>query len=600
MKKIDRFTEFIQAIKQSFDLTKKIIPNLVWFDLVKTIWNSCSTFFASGITSLGIIMITRLNKNEDMFLWVLIFIASTTFFMVVNQIFSEFETVYTALKNEKLFQEQKAFFAEKIDTLDPARLFSPNFSKIKNKFENKGWKAMTGMYDKIFILIGGIITFTVSLGIAAWLSPWVIILAIVPGIYSGVSIALANKKVLKIWDDGHHDRMMFLEYDSLVSHNWSILQTIFHGSRSYFKKRFGESRLDVQNNIVEIQNVRTKRRLWFVGINTVCTVIAIAIICLSAKNGKVTIVTWPIIYAAFYAIKNAVTILGFYSAGIYVDMTEYKRYFVPFSELDPLYPEGNKKIETLFPISFENVGFTYPTNEPEPSPAINNLSLTIQKGEMVGLIGHNGGGKTTLINMISGIYFPAQGNVSFSGTSIDQIKRSSLYDLILVESSHNGLPKTTVREIVSASLEQNQDEVIWEVLEVVGMKTFVEELPDRLETKIGEHWDKGRLISAGQIKRLSLGALYFKSLDPKIEMIIMDEPMANIDPETKTDLYNKITNGTLFPGKTVVVCLHDKEYEYLFPRIIKMTQGVMTEKKINLRTNSLSFSLFQEPEYQSN
>jgi ABC-type bacteriocin/lantibiotic exporter with double-glycine peptidase domain len=269
--------------------------------------------------------------------------------------------------------------------------------------------------------------------------------------------------------------------------------------------------------------------------------------------------------------------------------------------MEPMYPEGDQMIETLLPLSFNKVTFSYPSKESQqPKSAISNLSFNIEKGEMVGLIGHNGGGKTTLINMMSGIYFPDSGDISYDGISIREIKRQSLHKLMLVESSYNGLPRTTIREIVAASLDASHDELIWKALDVVGMKSFVLELPEQLDARIGEHWEKGRLLSAGQNKRLSLASLYFKSLDPNIEMVIMDEPMANIDPETKKDLYERITNKTLFPNKTVVVCLHDKEYEYLFPRLIKMTKGIMTEKKMNSRTNSLSFSLFQEPEYISN
>lgn len=592
---------FREALAQSFALAKKISSRLIAFDVSKTIWNSLALIIGSGITSLGFMMITQLNKDDGNLVWAPVFIAATTIFMVGNQYFMEMGNVYKTLKNEKLFQLQKAFLAEKIDMLDPARLFSSDFSKIKNKFENKGWKAMVDLYENIFMVSEGLITLLVSVGLAILLSPWVIVFAIIPGIFGGLAIALSNRKVLKIWDDGHHDRVSFREYDSLMSNNFSILQTIFHNSRGYFKDRFAESRADVESNVMAMQEVRTKRKVWFVVVNVFCTIGAIIMICLSAKKGSVTVVTWPIVYGAFTGIKNAMSILGFYIADIVINMMEYKKYFIPFSKMEPMYPEGDQIIETLLPLLFNEVTFSYPSKENStPKPAINGLSLKVEKGEMVGLIGHNGGGKTTLINMMSGIYFPDHGDVLFGDSSIRNIKRDSLHRLMLVESSHNGLPRTTIREIVATSLDVSHDELIWNALDVVGMKHFVLELPEQLDTRIGEHWEKGRLLSAGQNKRLSLASLYFKSLDPNIEMVIMDEPMATIDPETKTDLYNKITNGTLFPDKTVIVCLHDREYEYQFPRLIKMNQGVMTERKKNMRTNNLSFSLFQESEYQSN
>lgn len=569
---------FIEAMRHSIRLTKNIAPYLVWFDGIKNIWYAVMPLINNGVLpSLGIIMITKLNNQEDMGLWMTLFIGATAIFLMTTSVLTEFENYFDIQRSEKSFQESKMFIAKKIDQLDPARLFTGDFSEVKANFESKGWKSMEFLYQKNFSILQTLIALTFSIGIAIWLSPWVILLALIPGIYSGVSIVITNKKGLKIWDKGLHNRMLHSEYDGLVSNNRSVLQTIFHGSRSYFKNRFIQTRELMNENLLQRQKLQIKRRSVFIVINLICTIGAIIVICIPAIHGEMTIAKWPIAYAAYIGIRNGIAQLAFHLAGVISSMQEYQRYFVPFANLQPLYPEGTQNVSTLLPIKLDDVVFTYPN---EKNSTLKGLSLTIEKGETVGLVGQNGGGKTTLINMLAGVYFPDSGRFSLGGIQIQNIKRSSLYEFLLVESTNNGLPKTTVREIVSASLDPKNDQLIWESLEMVGIKGFVEKLPKQLDTEIGERWKKSKLLSSGQMKRLSLASLHFKSRNPRIELVILDEPMNSIDPETKKLFYNAIARKELFPGKTVIVCLHDEQFEYLFPRLIRIKDGVSLKEKV--------------------
>lgn len=591
MKKKIMDSLFIQAMKQSFNVTKNISPHLIRFDIFKNIWYSVMPLINNGVLpSLGIIMITKLNKQEDMIMWMVTFIGATAIFGVVSSTLMELENYYDTLREEKNFQEQKAFMAMKIDTLDPAQLFTGKFSELKTKFETRGWRSMAGMYKKFFMIIQTVIALTLSIGVAVVLSPWVVVFAVIPGIFSGISIALTDKKGSMIWDEGHHNRMMHSEYDKLVSSNRSVLQTIFHGSREYFKFRFIETRNGMNDNLLQIQTLQTKRRFLFIGINLICTIGAIIVICIPAMKGKMTVAMWPMAYAGYVGIRSSIGQFSFTIAKLISSFDEYKKYFAPLVDLQPLYPEGSKKVQTILPVQLDNVVFTYPN---ETKPTIKGISLTINKGEMIGLVGENGGGKTTLINMISSVYYPNSGSLTLGNVPVQDIKRSSIYSYLLVESTNNGLPNTTIREIVSASIVQENDDQTWESLEAVGMKKFVENLPKQLDTEIGERWKKSKLLSTGQMKRLSLASLHFKSKNPNIELIILDEPMGNIDPRVKREMYKKITNGELFPGKTVITCLHDEHFESLFPRLIRIENGMEVIKdKIFIPGVSLSFSLY--------
>ncbi len=561
---------FSDAMRRSFRFSRSISPNMVRFDIFKNIWFALGVIINPGLTSLGILMISKISKGENMIPWGAYFIIALILVFIIDRAITEFTQYLNTLKSEKNFQEQKLFIQQRIDTLDPAQLFNNDFAKAKSKFIEKGWGSMTDLYDHVFLMAQGIISLALSITIVFILSPWVIVLALVPGMVSIWVYVRAHKRVLALWDSGRITRLEFNEYNDLISNNRSTLQTIFHGTRDYFRSRFLAKRDEINQDRLTINKIMRNNRITVGIIDLVCTIGAVGLICYSAYHGHVTIVAWPLIYGSLNSIKRSIGSFGFTLSTFLNSMKEYEKYFVPFAELKPMYQEGSEEAMTLLPITADMVTFLYPNGH---RPAVDQLSLTIEKGEIIGLVGNNGSGKTTLINLISAVYFPATGSFKLGDKQTWQLKRESVLKHMLVELVFNGLPDTSIREIVGATLSTDHDEEIWESLRVVGLADFVRDLPLKLDTYIGEQWDGGIHLSTGQSKRLSLASLYFKSRNPDIEIIIMDEPMGNIDPETRADLYRKITMGTLFPGKTVIIALHDSHFEHLFKRIITMSQG---------------------------
>ena len=571
MKKKTHFNTrlLIQAIKESFAVTRKISPHIIKFHIFESIWSASQNMGWSAITGLGFIVITKLN-NGGSFTWSFVFIITVAIWFIISQYIREKDYYYGNLLSEGDSNEQRMFIQKKIDGLDPARLLTNDFAKMRTLFFQKGWRSMKGFYSKIFNISEKLLGFILSLAVIAKLSPWVIIFALTPGFVSGFFNMRAHRKILDLWESGHDTRIMFDEYAGLMSNNKSVLQTVFHGTRDYFKGRFYKTRSEIVDSIFQIQKISSSNRGIVAGFDVICTAISIGFMCRSASQGAITLLTWPIAFGALFTIKGSISNLGFSLSEFFNSFKEYEKYFVPFATLQPLYPEGSKTVDTILPIIINDVTFTHPNKH---RPAVENVSTTISQGEIIGLIGRNGGGKTTLINLIAGVYFPEKGNVFLGAGTTFEIKRSSILDHMLIESVYDGLPDTTLREIISASLSTENDGLIWNALRVVGMEDFVKDLPNQLDTYIGEQWNGGIQLSTGQTKRVSLAALYFKASNSNIEVIILDEPMGNIDPETKREFYTKITSGTLFPGKTIIVCLHDEQYEYMFQKLIRLQEG---------------------------
>lgn len=192
-----------------------------------------------------------------------------------------------------------------------------------------------------------------------------------------------------------------------------------------------------------------------------------------------------------------------------------------------------------------NVSYSYPGAN---KLSIKNISLVIRSGEMVGFVGKSGSGKTTLIDIILGLLSPTSGRVLVDGIPIEQ-------NLISWQRQVGYIPQSiyltddTLRRNVALGLldDEIEDHKVWAALESAQLKVFVEELPDGLDTSVGE---RGVRLSGGQRQRIGIArALYH---DPKI--LILDEATSALDNQTENE-FIKTVRG-LQGNKTILVIAH--------------------------------------------
>jgi ABC-type multidrug transport system fused ATPase/permease subunit len=234
-------------------------------------------------------------------------------------------------------------------------------------------------------------------------------------------------------------------------------------------------------------------------------------------------------------------------------------------------PERRKDLPGLresekYSVCLDDVTFTYPGRS---KPAINGLSLMIQHGERLAITGRNGSGKTTLLSILCGFVDPKSGNVSINGTNLQNIDIASWHDVVgcVMQTSDICM---TIGELVSGNqLNEVSEPIVWESLELVGLETEVKELSNRLRSRIGEAWSDGTDFSTGQRQKLRLAVVVYKVLAEKVKVIILDEPTANLDVESKVAVINALAKL----GITLIVSLHDKSLLPHFTRIIELGNG---------------------------
>jgi ATP-binding cassette, subfamily C, bacterial CydCD len=232
---------------------------------------------------------------------------------------------------------------------------------------------------------------------------------------------------------------------------------------------------------------------------------------------------------------------------------------------------SNQPVEQVNSIRFENVSYTYPD---EIAPALDDITLEIDAGQHIALVGASGAGKSTLVTLLLGFVQPTSGTITIhqdhqitnsSEPSLVHKLRNSiawvpqrphLFHDTLDANIRLGRPDATKEEIIKAA-------------KTAHLHEFIETLPEKYETVIGE---SGARLSGGQAQRLALARAFLKDAP----ILILDEPTSSLDPETETLLEE--STHRLMHGRTVVTVAHRLNTIFRADQIIVLEEGCIVEQ----------------------
>ncbi|HXL01656.1 MAG TPA: ABC transporter ATP-binding protein [Candidatus Atribacteria bacterium] len=222
--------------------------------------------------------------------------------------------------------------------------------------------------------------------------------------------------------------------------------------------------------------------------------------------------------------------------------------------------EGEKEITSLQEgIRFKNVSFSY-----QEEKVLKNFNLEIKKGEKVGIVGHSGAGKTTLINLLLRFYDPEEGSIEIDGIDIRELTFSSLRNLMGVVLQDTLVLGGTIKEnILYGNLDATLEEVRLASVRAHAHE-FIVHLEKGYDTEVGEG---GARFSGGQKQRIAIARALLK--DPPI--LIFDEATSNLDPESERYILDTIAN--VGKDKIVIVVAHSLSMVKDLDRIILVEDG---------------------------
>ena len=216
-------------------------------------------------------------------------------------------------------------------------------------------------------------------------------------------------------------------------------------------------------------------------------------------------------------------------------------------------------------ISFSNIDFSYPNTEEK---IFNHLSLKIQKGEKIAIVGMSGSGKSTLLNLLLRFYDVTSGHISIDNKDLQAISAESLYNLMTIVQQDVYIFDDTLR----ANITLNQsftDEEINQAVQQSGLENYVLENESGLQDLCGEN---GSNLSGGQKQRLSIA----RALIRKTPILLLDEATSSLDNQVSTEIENSILD---IQDLTAIVVTHKLNENILkrYDRILFMKAGVIVE-----------------------
>jgi ATP-binding cassette subfamily C protein len=193
-------------------------------------------------------------------------------------------------------------------------------------------------------------------------------------------------------------------------------------------------------------------------------------------------------------------------------------------------------------VQLEDVHFRYGRGE----PVLNGVSLTINGGERVALVGASGGGKSTLVQVLLGLYPPSAGSIRFDGVPVERIGLDVVRDHVSTVLQHPVLFNDSVRNNLTLGRDY-PDEALWQALEQAQLAETVRETPQQLDAVLGR---QGVRLSGGQRQRLAIARLLLG--DPQV--VIFDEATSALDTETEARLHQALKS--FLEGRTVIIVAH--------------------------------------------
>ncbi|MFB8247558.1 ATP-binding cassette domain-containing protein [Streptomyces sp. NPDC055952] len=221
-------------------------------------------------------------------------------------------------------------------------------------------------------------------------------------------------------------------------------------------------------------------------------------------------------------------------------------------------------------IRLEDVVHRYPGTD---KPAVDHVSLTLRRGQILAVVGANGSGKSTLTRLLTGIYLPDKGTVTWNGTPLADLDPETVWRRTgLVPQIFAQWP-LRVRENITLGQPRTHDDLpVWEAVDAVGLREAVEDLPGGLDTLLSREVFGGSELSGGQWQRIACSRALYR----RPELLILDEPTSQMDPRGEHRIFEKIRS--VAADRITIVITHRLENTRVADHVVVMEHGRITEQ----------------------
>lgn len=517
-------------------------------------------------------IVAQLTKTEGSLQHVIITIFAYIFTSTTLKIIATQSDQRSWGKFAFLRMEYLRGICSKILTMDYTYYENPSFFNEKESvFEavSSNNVGLEGIYHKMFAIAGKIVSILILSIIISFFHPVIVVVLLLSVFASVLAMRKASHfRHAKKPELNQADRRVSKLYESSANFEYGKDIRLFD-----LKGRFLQVFRKEIDNFKEVYTVIVNREFTWNHLPAVVSAIAefvmYAVLTFGVLNGlSIAHFTMYMVSVTLLSAKmrEAALDIGFIRDQLlYVDdMYEFMN-----TNLITENSERSFLASTPVKIEFVDVSFKYPNTE---RWVLENLNLTIEPSEKLALVGVNGGGKTTLVKLLSGMYRPTEGKILINGVDYLDMKLADLQGLIAMVSQEVQPLAFSVAENVAASETYDRHRVE-ECLRQVGLWEKISSFPKDIETSLLKILDEdGIVLSGGENQKLMIARALYKH---DTQMMIMDEPTAALDALAEEKIYREMND--IMQGKTAIFISHRIASTRFCDRIVLLDGGNIKE-----------------------
>lgn len=573
---------FSYIVRESFRLGWRFQrKHFTWF-IVLALLSGMFAFLQFGSFSLlvnAVVNYLKTGTNNHLTFFQVLYLFKGTFVLLaaaylIPTIVSQWQSNESVIFSDNFFTSLQTYFTLKQAELDIATIESSEYQSRLQQGNEWGRSSITNLISSIVVSASSLVAVVVSAIALGFIDPWFVLLAMASALPLYFIEEKFDRQIFRLRYLRTNDKRVIGNIMSIFNNAVSLIEIVMYGSA---KKYQDEVRLLLKDENEKISKVKIRQTFWqniARVYSVVCMLIVGILIVLKGADGQMAIGLMVFafsVYTTFFA--SATSLFGWFAVSL--DSARYALIWLEIFDTQPVII--SKPHALILPtdvsprVEFVNVSFAYDGSE---TNALNNISVVIEPGDKIGIVGLSGAGKTTFIKLLCRIYDPTEGKILVNGIDLRDIDVKNWQKILGVMQQNYGNYNVPVAESVAIgdlSKPIDLEKVKW-AIDMAGAKTFVEALPEKYDQLIWKGFKNGTDLSGGERQRLAIARIFYRGAP----ISILDEPTSSVDALTASMIFENLETKTA--NKTVLLISHNFSTVKESTNILVIEQGKIIEQ----------------------